>query len=191
MGSKELALRDLTESGEATLRAITRLRLSSDSTERVLILLATLVEVHVAKVLKVLVGINRAGRPRFESALVADVEENMYLSWPSMWKWLSVGFDIKVQGVGPAQAFESCIDIRNAIIHGNGRLTEMQSKNFTASISMRSEAVRRLGVHFVGNRVVVDAQTRELALLAARDFVLYFDSQVLGKYPKLRGLVYT
>lgn len=189
MGRKELALCDLTEAGEATLRSIVRLRLSDESTERVLILLATLVEVHVAKTLRVLVGLGGVDRSRFESALVADVEENMYMSWPSMWKWLSLGFDLQIQGAGPAQSFDSCIDVRNAIIHGYGMLTEVQSRNFGSSISLRSNANRRLGVQFIGNRVVVGERTRELALLAARDFTLYFDAQLLIRYPGVRTLV--
>lgn len=189
MGKKELALRNLTDSGESAIRAIARLRFSDESTERVLILLSTLVEGHVARTLRALVDSDRGDRRKFESALVAKAEENMYMSWPSMFEWLSSGFDIQVQGSGAAQAFESCIDVRNAIIHGDGKLTELQSRNFGASVATRGDATKRLGVHFIGNRVVMGDSTREKALLAARDFVFYFDSQFLAKYPGLGRVV--
>ncbi|MEU0877809.1 hypothetical protein ABZ345_04355 [Lentzea sp. NPDC005914] len=189
MGKKELDLRSLTGAGESMLRTIARLRFADDSTERVLILISTLGEMHVAKSLRVLVERGRSRRGKFESTLVAKTEENMYLSWPSMFEWLSSGFDLHIRGKGPAQAFESCIAMRNAIVHGDGRLTELQARSFAPSVATRNDAVKKLGVHFVGNRVFMGEKTRELVLQAARDFVIYFDAQLLAKYPELLGAV--
>lgn len=175
----------VTAHGERALRAIARLQLSAESPERTIVLLATVAEEHVATILRALVAMDSDKRTRLYQHLLDDVDDSMYRSWDSMYKWFKAGFELSMAGAKEAQEFDALVDLRNAIVHGNGRLTRFQTQKFAQSIGIRQSLSRLLDVSFSGNDVVLGVRTVSLACSTARRFVAYFDAKVLSTYPAM------
>ncbi|MGW9589486.1 hypothetical protein ACWHLZ_04115 [Streptomyces chartreusis] len=191
MGATELKPWALTDSGENALRRIVPLgarpynERDYDGIRSSVVSCATLVEAHVDKVLKHLFDSDEAMRLSLAKKLHAEVEDSIYRSWESRRKWLSSAFGVNITGDKQTQDFNAVIDLRNCIVHGDGRLTDLQVSKHRDFFRIREQLPRVLGVGLNGRAAILTPDTPHKSAAVSRDFILHFDQAVLNEFPNL------
>ncbi len=181
----------LTDSGESALRRIIPLGVrpydgrDDDGIRAAIVSCATLVEAHVDRVLKHLFSSNEALQLPLAKKLHAEVEDSIYRTWESRRKWLSSAFDINITGDKQAQDFNAVIDLRNCIVHGDGRLTDMQIAKSKDFFRIREQLPRVLDVKMNGRAVLLNPNAPIKSATVSRDFILHFDGTVLRNFSNL------
>jgi hypothetical protein len=148
----------LTESGERCLRRLVELQRLGLPGEQLVTAIGTAVEVHVARVLARLVTLSVVLDHRFGSALLARVEKDMNKSWPGRLGWFKSGFDLPIAESLTWGRFETVIEIRSSVVHGDGALSDMQSGgSVQALIKLHRRFFDDLHVEFPGRAKFKDA----------------------------------
>ncbi|MEU0028785.1 hypothetical protein [Streptomyces sp. NPDC006335] len=137
------------------------------------------------KVLKHLFDSDEAMTLPLAKKLHAEVEDSIYRSWESRRKWLSSAFGVNIAGDKQSQDFNAVIDLRNCIVHGDGRLTDLQVAKNKDFFRIREDLPRILGVGLNGRIVIITPDTPLKAATVSRDFILHFDRAVLNKFSNL------
>lgn len=178
---------ELSNSGEVCLRRLLELQNAGLPPAPLITAIGTVVEVHVSRVLSALVASVGVDETPFGRALLESAEP-LSTSWDARARWLKEGFSINYTGDKPYQDFAVLVDLRNAIVHGDGALSDLQAganvKEFTI---MTRDFESKLAVAFNERAQYGDA-TAAKAIEIARTFVLDFDRRVLNRYPDLRRL---
>ncbi|WP_143035827.1 hypothetical protein [Lentzea fradiae] len=185
MGKKELSLRNTSLSANRTLTDIARLQLADEVPERTIVHLATLGETYIAEMLTSLIALEDGNRSKMYEALLGEVREGMFNSWPAMFEWLRRGFGLSLLGEKEVQDFTCCVDLRNSIVHGNSRLTRMQTKQFEKSIDLRKKLERTMHVAIQGSRIMVDRDSSQAGIKVSRSFIFRVDDLMIQQYPSL------
>jgi hypothetical protein len=181
----------LTESGETALRRIIPLgarfydERDNDGIRAVVVSCATLVEAHVDTVLKCLFSSDEAMTLPLGKKLHAEVEDSIYRTWESRRKWLSSAFSVNITGDKQTQDFNAVIDLRNCLVHGDGRLTDLQVAKAKDFFRIKEQLPRVLKVKLNGRTVILTADVPMLSATVSRDFILHFDGAVLSAHPDI------
>lgn len=146
---------------------------------------ATLVEAHVDRVLKALFVADAAMSFGLTRVLHAEIEDSIYRTWEARRRWLATAFDVSVSGDRAAQEFDVVVALRNSIVHGDGRLTDLQVGKFKELFRLKDQYARVLSAKVIGRRVALSPLVAVKAAMVSRDFVLYFDKVLLGRFPAL------
>src|SRR5579859_291694 len=88
----------------------------------------TCVESHFDRVLRSLIAVSGVGENKFFNSMYEAIRDDIFKTWDSRLKWLDDGFGVAISGDSAIQDFRTMVDLRNAIVHGRGRLTEMQQR---------------------------------------------------------------
>jgi hypothetical protein len=181
----------LTESGEGVLRRVSILGTTQytdtdqDSIRAAVVSCATLVEAHVDKAIKSLFAADAAMTLPLARVLHAEVEDSIFRTWESRRKWLSSAFGINVSGERTSQEFDAVIDLRNSIVHGDGRLTDLQLSRLKDLFRLKDQYVRVLSAQVNGRSITLSSEVAVRAATVSRDFVLHFDRVLLAKFPAI------
>ncbi|MFG1751434.1 hypothetical protein [Streptosporangium sandarakinum] len=122
----------------------------------------------------------------FVSALLASVGDDPFKTWDSRLTWLSNGFAISLKGDRPTGKFLSVVDVRNSIVHGDGKLTSMQVGKVSQFVNLRRE-LSDLAIEISATRLIFSQESSTLAIIACREFVCHLDEMALKAYPVLRA----
>lgn len=175
-----------TRNGEATLRALWRI--SDEAPAHWLVLhSATLVEAHANKALTRAVALTDIAQTRMGAALLAqagDLDRN----WGSRREWLQVASGFQFMGELWAGHFQTVVDLRNAIAHGHGSLTDMQQENFSSFVDLRRRLSAHLDVNTQGAALQFGACTRKKVRAACIKFVHELDRGLLNRDPRFGDL---
>ena len=112
-------------------------------------------------------------------------------TWPLRLEWLRKGFGIVIAGDPPFQAFDVAVEWRNAIIHGDGQLTDLQTRRLSKLLVLRK---RMWDILRVQKPVPALAGAPPLILSlalcndVARSMVAAFDELVIAKYPEAASI---
>jgi hypothetical protein len=74
-------------------------------------------------------------------------------TWPSRLQLMQKALGLYIRPDRVAQDFRLVIEIRNALVHGNGCLTARQVSEYSKVIELRRNASRKLRIAIVGTRV--------------------------------------
>lgn len=118
-------------------------------------------------------------------ALHEEVEDSIFRTWEARRKWLSNGFGINVSGDKEAQDFDAVVNLRNSIVHGDGRLTDLQVGRFKDLFRLKEQYARVLSATVSGRAITLTPEVALKAATVSRDFVLHFDRVLLGRFPTL------
>lgn len=177
----------LTASGERTLRRVAALAATPMPPEQFLTALGTAVEVHVSRIIGYLVELSAVDATPFGRALLAAVQDNLTYTWDDRHKWLGRGFEVPIAGNLPGQRFDTVVEARNSVVHGDGFLSDTQAGRTLARITKLRQRYRaELDIGLVAGRLAFSQTSSELVHEAARRYVAYLDSAVLTKYPAVR-----
>lgn len=173
----------LTESGERCIARLTELVELRLPAPQLITAIGTVVEVHVTRILTQLVQQSGIQGDPLGNAMLNHIGEEMTRTWPDRAKWLKNGFSIQYKGRPAAQDFDILIELRNAVVHGDGAASEQQQRQSMAILSaMRKLLSDRLDVEFRGRAKFANT-SGALAMDIARRFVVDFDQLVLETFP--------
>ena len=113
----------------------------------------------------------------------------MTYNWANRIDWLARGFGIRVAGGHAWQRFETVVQARNALVHGDGQLSEKQrALGLSKLIQLKKRLLDEMDVGWSRGHLTFNAVSARAAHDAARHFVADLDSRVLAGYPQVRGI---
>ncbi len=178
----------LTESGERCLHRLTELGELDLPAAQLITAIGTAVEVHVSRMLARLIVLSGVQENDLGNAMLDHLEQDMNKSWQSRGAWLKDGFGVEYMGAKAYQEFDMLVELRNAVVHGDGAASDQQERKGIAALQrLRSAFAKLLDVDFRG-RASFGAQTPLKAMAIARSFVADFDRTILALYPAARRL---
>ncbi len=179
---------NLTESGERCLRRIAAFAQTPMPEGQLATAVTTAVEVHINRVLGRLIVLSNLQASPFAEAMIAELEDALIRTWESRMSWLARGFGIAVTGRQPYQRFDATIQLRNAIVHGDGQLTDLQQKSLAKLTALKRNLWTALSVQCIGLVPVPTASTHAAIIDVARVFVASFDAEALRIHPAIARL---
>ncbi|MFE5089203.1 hypothetical protein ACFRCI_02120 [Streptomyces sp. NPDC056638] len=191
MGRAELTTWKLTENGESVLRRVSLLGSSPyvatdhDAIRAAVVSCATLVEAHVDKVIKSLFTADAAMSFPLARVLHAEVEDSIFRTWEARRKWLASAFGINISGDKAAQEFDAVVGLRNSIVHGDGRLTDLQVGSLKDLFRWKEQFTRVLSVQMSGRTIILTPEVAVKSAIISRDFVLHFDGVLIEAFPTI------
>lgn len=166
-------------SGETCLATISRLydqretgRLADES---LVIACASAVEAHFDRVLTVLIQRNQSRGNQFFEALLGEVRDDIFRAWDSRLNWLKRGFGISIAGDAATQNYRCVIELRNSLVHGEGRLTDFQVRDFSRACELKRQMSLHLGVQFNGRTILLMPDVGIKAVRLSREMVRHLD----------------
>jgi hypothetical protein len=178
----------LTESGERCVHRLAQLSLLDLPSPQLVTAAATAVEVHVSRILARLIALSDLLADRFAAAMIEDLEEDFVRTWRSRATWLDKGFDVQFAGTAEYQNLQVAVDLRNAIVHGDEQLTDLQTKNLNKVMALRKKLWSVLDVDCQGIRFRYAATSQDRILEVMAAFVVRFDQVVLSQHPEAARL---
>lgn len=187
--SSSVDLTKLTASGILCLEELVQITLL-DSQAKVppdwlVITCATCVESHFDRVLRSLVTVSGVRQNRFSNSLYESLHDDIFKSWDSRLNWLKNGFGVTIAGDRPIQEFRTVVDLRNAIVHGQGHLTEMQQKNLQKLLDLKRSLTNLLNVQFSGPEIFIPSDIGLKIILICRNAVICLDNSALRACPNI------
>lgn len=174
----------LTASGERCIARLTELVELRLPPPQLITAIGTVVEVHVSSVLAQLTSLSHVDDHQLGRAMLSRLQQEMNKSWASRADWFKDGFSVEYKGRKAAQYFDTLVELRNAVVHGDGAASEQQAAKGAASLStMRRLFADRLNVEFRG-QVEFAPTSAVCAMDIARQFVADFDQLVLARFPE-------
>lgn len=142
-------------------------------------------ESYTDRTLRLLVQNSTISGVRFGTALIEAIEEQFYRSWNDRLNWLSKGFGIDVSG-REVHCTRTLADLRNAIVHGGGKMTSRQRTPVDAQVGLE----RRFGDIFMvrveAGLLYYGSETALKAIEVAREYVVYLDRATRAQFPELQ-----
>jgi hypothetical protein len=171
----------ISHSGETCLATISRLYEQSEigrlSDESLVIACASAVEAHFDRVLTVLIQRNQCRGDQFFEALLGEVREEIFRTWDSRLSWLKRAFGISIAGDTATQNYRCVIELRNSLIHGEGRLTDFQLRDFGRACALKRQMSLHMGVQFNGRVILLTPDVGIRAVRLSREMVHHLDKR--------------
>lgn len=177
----------LTASGEHCLARLSALTLLDLPVPQFATSAMTVIEIHVSRVLARLIVLSDLQATKLGAALVDEMRDDINRTWDTRMSWLSRGFGLAIAGEAEYQRLNNVTELRNAVVHGDGRLTDYQTASLTKVIALQKDLRRHLDVQAAGS-IKYGTKTALLVETAIRNFVVFFDGRVLADFPKARKL---
>lgn len=178
-GHRYLDPSSISLSGETCLGAISRLyeqrEIGRLADESLVIACASAVEAHFDRVLAALIEQSKSrGEPFFE-ALLSEARGDIFRTWDSKLSWLKRAFGVSIAGDAPTQNYRYVIELRNSLVHGEGRLTDFQLRDFGRACALKRQMSLHLGVQFNGRTILLTPDVGIKAVRLSREMVRHLD----------------
>lgn len=147
----------------------------------------TIVEGHVNRLLELIVRASGGIDTSFSRAALRALEGEIYRTWDSRLRWIADCMESGISlGDVEVQDFKSVIEVRNALVHGHGKLTSSQARSITQLVELRARLRQRLNIELVSTRLVLHTSTPDRVSAIGRAFVKYLDGRAIMEYPALK-----
>ncbi|MUN64460.1 hypothetical protein GMA12_15140 [Kocuria sediminis] len=164
---------------EATIRSLHRLEpAEAADVAGQIISAASLAEALVGKSIDLLVDESGIKSTRLGRRLIQDSAESYHQTWDGRYGILRDAFGVQLAGNREAQRLNVVVDVRNAIVHGEGQLTSRQTKKLTNVLSMRRQINEVLESEVQGKKIVLSPTAGRCAIRVASDYALAFDAAI-------------
>lgn len=160
--------------------------IDAEQQAQVVLTVATLAEAYSEAVLRQLIIASSRDLGPFARAMYAELEDRIFQSWEERHSWLAKGFGIKLAGSRHAQDLQTLVDLRNALVHGAGTLTDRQSRDLGKLVHLETSLRRTLDVHVERGRVHLTESTGHMAVSIARAYILALDASSREAHPGAR-----
>ncbi|MCC9195224.1 hypothetical protein LOC59_16450 [Arthrobacter sp. zg-Y916] len=164
---------------ESTLRSLNRIVASdAGNAERAIVAAASLAESLVDQFIALLVAESDIGKIPLGRRLLSKSRDSFNHSWDERNGWLKGGFGVAIAGTNEARRLKTVIEVRNAIIHGDGQLTERQRRNVLGAIDLRREMLDVLASDLQGRRLILSHTSGHKAMYVVAEYALALDHAV-------------
>lgn len=110
--------------------------------------------------------------------LIREYNDSFHQSWSARNGILKKGFGIQSASMPTWNDMELVIEVRNAVVHGNGGLTAKQIKDSASLITMRKRILKILHSDVQGRTVRLSDNAGVLSVAIAIKYVLALDEAV-------------
>ena len=186
-GSKASEM-DLTNSGSQAISAligVLRQAEGSPSSPWLITASVTVVEAHVDRVLKGLVDASGLAESNLGSAILSRYSSEFTRTWSDRFHWLDRGFNVAAPGETEGQDMQTAVELRNAIVHGDMNLTDLQVEKLPSMVQLKRRLWSVLDVECLGRRLILGDRTSAKAATVCVNFVRYFDAKVILSHPSV------
>lgn len=177
----------LTRSGIRCLEELAQIALLAHgarvATEWIIVTCSTCVEAHFDRMINLLIETSQVEDNRLAKSLLAESYDDIFRSWDSRLRWLDKGFGVAVAGDRPVQDYRALVELRNAVVHGQGNLTALQQRNFSKLLVLKRRLTNLLDVHFAGPKILLPTGIESNIIEICRSVTVCLDSAVLALYP--------
>ncbi len=146
---------------------------------------ATVAEGYIGSTLGALIAASGYDGTAFGRAMYAELEDRIHQSWSERHSWLNRAFSVNIIGTTACQDLLILVELRNALVHGGGRLTYRQSREIGGLIGLEKQLHSRLGVQADGRTLTLLPQTAVRAVEIARAYILTLDAEIRQQHPDL------
>jgi hypothetical protein len=180
----------LTRSGEECLIRLVQLEseltVHTGSPPWLVVAVTTVLEAHTARLFTQLVGLSNVEATNIGKEMYKRLRKDMLSNWSSREHWLFGSLQIPLAGDTAYQNFMVVVELRHALVHGDGNLTEAQLAEFDKMLRLKKDLDRVLSVSCMGSRVTLSTETPERTIAAARSLLVALDGAVLVRYPAMK-----
>ncbi|MGH7931090.1 MAG: hypothetical protein ACREQV_25235 [Candidatus Binatia bacterium] len=142
-------------------------------------------ESYTDRALRLLVQNSTISGMRFGTALIGAVEDQFHRSWDDRLNWLSKGFGIDIGG-HEVHSTRTLADLRNAIVHGGGKMTSRQRARVDSQVGLERRFADLFAVRVEGGVLHYGSETSFKAIEVAREYVVYLDRAAREQFPELK-----
>lgn len=133
------------------------------------------VELRIDDMIRELVSRAKFAPTVLGSFLIKDNLDSYFQSWSEREKILKDVFGFSVSGSKIGQDFQILVEVRNALMHGNGSFTSQQSKNLASVLSLKKKLGGDLSVEVQGQKLILDGLNRVKVCDAASNYLVTAD----------------
>lgn len=141
---------------------------------------ATLVEAHVDRLLDILTASAWAPATAMEDYAVGELRAQMHQSWSARRDWLKQAFSINIAGTAEDNQFRLLVELRNALVHGAGRITDLQSKALPSRLSLEKALISTFKINIVDGAVRASPESSANVLRVARSYLVRLDAELVA-----------
>lgn len=179
-------LKDVSGELETSIGKLTSLCLGPLTIRELILSSVSEVEQHVDDML-----IDMVQQPghRFTEVSTYFIDQHLdeYLkTWKAREKFLKDVFHVSLSGESVGQKFTALLDVRNALMHGNGFLTKFQIKNPRTALGDMDNISRFFDIVFCGKELVLERVSRQKICDVSVNYLLRVDQ--IRSEDNFRGL---
>lgn len=165
---------------EETLRSLNRLRRLND-VPSLIITAVSLVEALADHLLRSLTAESNASAAHVSAKLSgASMAEIPHESWEAKHNQFKT-YNVRVAGTPAGQKFQLVVEVRNALVHGNGYLTMKQGKSVGALIGLRRDFRKFLDCDIQKRQLHFGGDTGSNVMSICAGYIVHLDSAVAGR----------
>ncbi|WP_157277215.1 hypothetical protein [Oerskovia sp. Root22] len=174
---------NITRAAEDALRALSRLSVLGRDTEaevyQSVLSSVTIMESYVDTIVSAIVEDSlEVGGGAIGGVVFDELRPDLQRSWARRNHWLQRLFGISMKGQECGQDGDLVIALRNALTHGSGGMSRLQTQDAGGVVELAESLRRKLRVDYVGGRLFLDASSGQIACSVSREYVLSLDSQL-------------
>jgi hypothetical protein len=120
------------------------------------------------------------GRVMFE-----ELTDRIHQTWSERHTWLSRAFDVHISGTAASQDMMTLVELRNALVHGAGRLTHRQTRGVGALIELEKRLQVLFSVRADSRGLVLAPDSATRAVEVARAYILALDAELKTQHSQV------
>lgn len=143
---------------------------------QIVIACATILEVYTDSVIEKLIMMSGVAETPIGAAMRSEIGDDTGRNWRRRSHWFGIATGSPFLGEVFGQRASTLIDLRNALAHGTGGLSRVQSKEVDGGQSLVKRLTETLAVQSVRGNLRLGPPTARLSTLVAREFILAIDA---------------
>ena len=171
---------NVTLATELTIGRIREAGISTITARDLILTIVPEVESRIEEMIRELVSRAKFAPTALGSFLIKDNLDSYFQSWKEREKILKDVFGFSVSGSKIGQDFQLLVDVRNALMHGNGSFTSQQSQSLTAVLTLKKKLGVDLSVEVQGQKLLLDGLNRIKVCDAASKYLVEADLKCMG-----------
>ena len=163
---------------EVTVRRLTRVLVERTPPSSAITVAVATTEAHVDAIIQQLFDLSCARKSKLGEFLIERSISTFTQTWPARHQVLRDGFGVAIEPQTLVQHLLLIVDVRNALAHGDGALTAVQTTSWSRANELRRNLERKLQVSVAGRSIIITRESLEIAIRMLIDYVIGLDVAV-------------
>lgn len=166
---------EITGPTELAVRRLSQLPATVSHTAGIISSSVSITEVRIDEMIDSLIELHPHAQTDFGSYILDRMRSGFHQNWSNRIEVLRRGFAISPVSQTISQKFDQLVNLRNALAHGDGRLTALQTARPSAGIELRRSIERTFGIAVAGRELRLNHGAGAVAVTVACDYLLAMD----------------
>ncbi len=163
---------------EITVRRLSILLVAGAPHPSALTTAVATVEAHVDATIQQLLDRSGAAHSQLGAFLIDRTTASFRQTWAARQELLRDGFGVVVEPQALVQQLSLIVDARNALAHGDGSMTAMQTTSWSKAHELRRNFERKIQVSVEGRSLTITTRSVAIAVKMLIDYVIGLDLAV-------------